>query len=96
MAVPKSIQARVVRMILTNTTGILTLHTHAHWHHTAQTCPWSYCECVHVCNVGMPVVFVSIIRTTLVRILFGTAIPTSFCNILFTCYCDIVIFKVVP
>ena len=38
MAMPKSIQTRVVGMI-TNTTGIPTLHTHAHWYHTAQSYP---------------------------------------------------------
>ena len=44
IAMPKSIQTRVVGMT-TNTTGIPTLHTLAHWHHTTQPCPlWSYCE----------------------------------------------------
>ena len=40
--------------------------------------------CKYMCNVGMPVVFVSIIPTTLVWILFGTATATTtFCNMFF-------------
>ena len=35
MAVAKSIQTRVVRMILTNTTGIPTLHMYLHTHNSS-------------------------------------------------------------
>ena len=64
MAMPKSTPTRVVETI-TNTTGIPTSYTHTHVLQSEHV-RVSWCTC----DVGIPVVFVTI-PTTLVGVLFG-------------------------
>ena len=77
---PKSTQTSVVG----NRTGIPTSHTQAHFTYIGRMTAFHISQypcgaAEHVCDVGMPVLFV-VILTTLVWVLFGITIPTSFCN----------------